>query len=81
MGPFSSEKAAKRWARANAPEGAGWKVLEQRCVTDDHLPKPDQWCPACRKHGDHYECWDSNEPVAQVEMFTEVHDVMKGAAA
>jgi len=30
VGPFSSEKAAKRWARANAPEGAGCKVREQR---------------------------------------------------
>lgn len=50
-------------------------------VIDDHLPKLDQWCSQCQAHGDHYECWDSNEPVAQVEMFTEVHDVMKGAAA
>ena len=30
VGPFSSERAAKRWARSNAPEGASWKTLEQR---------------------------------------------------
>lgn len=30
VGPFSSERAAKRWAKTNAPDGVTWKVLEDR---------------------------------------------------
>lgn len=48
-------------------------------MNDDHLPAPGQQCSACGETG-HLECWDGNEPVAQVELFTEVHDVMKRAA-
>lgn len=50
-------------------------------MTDDHLPAENQWCPACRAYGDHLECWDSDRPDEDFELFTQVHDVMKRAAA
>lgn len=51
-------------------------------MNDDHLPAPGQYCPVC--HGeDHLECWDDdrNPPAVEFELFTQVHDVIKRAAA
>lgn len=49
-------------------------------MTDDHLPKPGQRCEDCSELG-HTMCWDNvASPVEEFQLFTEVHDVMKGAA-
>lgn len=48
-------------------------------MNDDHLPADGQTCENCAADG-HLMCWDGNESAGQFELFTEVHDVMKGAA-
>jgi hypothetical protein len=48
-------------------------------VTDDHLPAEGQQCENCHESG-HVECWVSDRPDDDFELFTEVHDVLKGAA-
>lgn len=52
-------------------------------MTDDsHLPAPGQFCPVCDDHDtDHADCWDSDRPDEDFELFTGVHDVMKRAVA
>ena len=49
-------------------------------TTDDHLPADGQQCEVCQEPG-HLVCWD-NPGVESVafEMFTQVHDVIEGAA-
>jgi hypothetical protein len=49
-------------------------------VNDDHLPADGQTCENCAADG-HLMCWDGNESAGQFELFTQVHDVLKGAAA
>lgn len=48
-------------------------------MTDDHLPAPGQRCEDCGELG-HTMCWDSDRTDEDFELFTQVHDVLKGAA-